>query len=70
MPNTLDLMPLPESNRKLLVWLHTGFLLIGIITVLLGQILPILSRRLHLNDFDGNRMFRTCYSTSVFEIFK
>ena len=37
--------------------LRAGFVLIGIITVLLGQILPILSLRLSLNDQESGYLF-------------
>lgn len=45
------------QKKRLLICLHAGFLLIGIITVLLGQILPILSSRLSLNDRQAGYLF-------------
>lgn len=40
-----------------MIFLRVGFILIGIITVLLGQILPILSLRLSLNDQESGYLF-------------
>jgi fucose permease len=69
MQNNPDLMLLPASNKKFLVWLHAGFLLIGIITVLLGQILPILSRRLSLNDSESGYFFIAQFAGSLLGVF-
>ncbi len=40
-----------------MIFLRAGFVLIGIVTVLLGQILPILSMRLSLNDQESGYLF-------------
>jgi fucose permease len=50
-------IPLVPAKKWFLILLHLGFLLIGIITVLLGQILPILSARLTLNDREAGYLF-------------
>lgn len=49
-------MPI-KSSRNLIIFLRAGFILIGIITVLLGQILPILSLRLSLSDQESGYLF-------------
>lgn len=46
-----------SSGRNLMIILRAGFILIGIVTVLLGQILPILSMRLSLNDQESGYLF-------------
>lgn len=58
-----------SSNKFLLIWLHTGFILIGIITVLIGQILPILSNRLSLTDSDSGYFFIAQFSGSLIGVF-
>lgn len=45
------------SRKTLMISLRAGFVLIGIITVLLGQILPTLSLRLSLNDQESGYLF-------------
>ena len=45
------------AKKRLLILLHAGFLLIGIVTVLLGQILPVLSKRLALDDREAGYLF-------------
>ncbi len=69
MPDNSNLKPLPDSNKRLLISLHIGFLLIGIITVLLGQILPILSRRLSLNDGESGYFFIAQFAGSLTGVF-
>lgn len=68
MPENADLIS-PASEKKLLIWLHIGFILIGIITVLLGQILPILSRRLFLNDNQAGYFFIAQFAGSLIGVF-
>ncbi len=53
------------SNKRLLIFLHAGFLLIGIITVILGQILPILAERLSLNDLSSGYFFTAQFAGSL-----
>lgn len=53
------------SNKRLLIFLHAGFLLIGIITVVLGQILPTLSARLSLNDLNSGYLFTAQFAGSL-----
>ncbi len=53
------------ARKRLLVLLHAGFLLIGIVTVLLGQILPVLSKRLSLNDREAGYLFVAQFTGSL-----
>ncbi len=55
----------PSAEKRLLISLHAGFLLIGIITVLLGQVLPILSERLSLNDLNAGYLFIAQFAGSL-----
>jgi FHS family glucose/mannose:H+ symporter-like MFS transporter len=54
------------SSRSLVIFLRVGFILIGIITVLLGQILPTLSLRLSLNDQESGYLFIGQFVGSLF----
>jgi fucose permease len=51
--------------RRLRFSIQFGFFLIGIVTVLLGQILPILSTRLSLNDAQAGILFLAQFSGSL-----
>src|ERR1041384_1140118 len=42
-----------------------GFFVIGVVTVLLGQILPILSARLQLNDAQSGGFFLAQFAGSI-----
>ena len=53
-----------ESSR-LKYYTLAGFFVIGIITVLLGQVLPILSARLNLNDAQAGAFFLAQFSGSI-----
>jgi fucose permease len=53
------------SRKRLLLLLHGAFLLIGIVTVLLGQILPILSRRFALDDRQAGYLFVAQFAGSL-----
>ncbi len=57
--------PNAESDRLLKFFLHFGFLASGIVTVLIGQILPILSTRLSLNDTQAGYFFIAQFSGSL-----
>lgn len=46
-----------SSRKHLIISLRAGFVLIGIVTVLLGQILPILAMRLSLSDKESGYLF-------------
>lgn len=47
----------PPAKKRLIIFLHVGFLLLGILTVLLGQILPFLTGELSLNDEQAGYLF-------------
>ena len=53
-----------ESSR-LKYYTLAGFFVIGIITVLIGQVLPILSARLSLNDAQAGTFFLAQFSGSI-----
>lgn len=57
--------PNAASDRLLKFLLHFGFLVSGTITVLIGQILPILSNRLALNDTQAGYFFIAQFSGSI-----
>lgn len=54
-----------ESDRLLKFLLHCGFLASGTITVLIGQVLPILSGRLSLSDTEAGYFFIAQFSGSI-----
>lgn len=54
-----------EPDRFLKIFLHFGFLVSGTITVLIGQILPILAARLSLNDTEVGYFFIAQFAGSV-----
>lgn len=58
--------PQPPAMRKLLMLLHAVFFLVGIITVLLGQILPVLIERLALDDRAAGYLFVAQFTGSLF----
>jgi FHS family glucose/mannose:H+ symporter-like MFS transporter len=51
--------------RPLTFIIHFAFLLCGIVTVLIGQILPVLSRRLDLDDAEAGGLFIAQFSGSL-----
>lgn len=53
------------ASKKILILLHAGFLLVGIITVLLGQILPVISRKFALSDTEAGYLFVAQFSSSL-----
>jgi fucose permease len=42
-----------------------GFFVIGVVTVLLGQVLPVLSKRLDLNDAQAGTFFLAQFLGSI-----
>ncbi|PYS97764.1 MAG: hypothetical protein DMF63_18715 [Acidobacteria bacterium] len=56
---------MPDKQRSLKYYTLFGFFVIGIITLLLGQVLPILSTRLHLNDAEAGTFFIAFYGGSL-----
>ncbi|MGI9035846.1 MAG: MFS transporter [Pyrinomonadaceae bacterium] len=57
------------SAAPLKILLHFGFLVSGIVTILIGQILPILSARLHLNDEQAGYFFTSQFTGSLIGTF-
>ncbi len=57
------------SRKSFMISIHIGFLLVGVITVLLGQILPVLSNRLTLNDRDAGYLFIAQFAGSLTGVF-
>lgn len=53
------------AKKRLVIFLHAGFLLIGILTVLLGQILPFLSARLAFSDEQAGYLFAAQFAGSL-----
>lgn len=68
MRNSLEQNP-DFSRRSILILLHTGFLLVGIITVLLGQILPILFQKLSISDAEAGYFFIAQFTGSLAGVF-
>lgn len=58
-------MPQPDSNRSLKIFLHIIFFLSGIVTVLIGQVLPILARHFSLNDLQVSYFFPAQFAGSL-----
>jgi len=53
------------DNRPITGVLHAVFLLSGITTVMIGQVLPIIMRRFSLNDLEASYFFPAFYSGSL-----
>ena len=51
--------------RRFIIFLHTGFFAVGILTVLLGQILPYLSRNLTVTDEQSGYFFVAQFGGSL-----
>ncbi|MFZ1701640.1 MAG: MFS transporter [Pyrinomonadaceae bacterium] len=62
---TIILMPDHRSSRPIKIVLHVIFLLSGIVTVLIGQVLPILARHFSLNDLDVSYFFPAQFGGSL-----
>ncbi|MGI8469701.1 MAG: MFS transporter [Pyrinomonadaceae bacterium] len=58
-----------SSAAPLKILLHFGFLVSGIVTILTGQILPILSARLRLNDEQAGYFFTVQFTGSLIGTF-
>lgn len=52
-------------SRRFVFLLHFAFFLSGIATVLIGQVLPVLFRKLSLNDSDGGQLFIAQFAGSL-----
>ena len=53
------------KDRKLAILLHFVFFLLGITTILIGQVLPILSRGLALNDLQAGYLFPAQFGGAI-----
>jgi fucose permease len=58
-----------SSVRFLKILLHLGFFLSGIATILIGQVLPILSKRFELNDLQAGFFFPAQFTGSIIGTF-
>ena len=60
-------MPQTTFNavRRLNILLRTGFFLTGIASVLIGQVLPILARKLEINDRQAGDFFIAQFAGSI-----
>ncbi len=59
-------MQQPTANRFLKINLHVVFFLSGIVTVLIGQLLPSLARHFSLNDLQVSFFFPAQFAGSLF----
>ncbi len=59
----------PKAIRALKILLHAGFFVSGIATVLIGQVLPVLSQRLNLNDGQSANFFIAQFTGSLIGTF-
>jgi FHS family glucose/mannose:H+ symporter-like MFS transporter len=67
MSETPAIQPNTSGNHFILLLLiHGGFVLIGIVTTLLGVIMPALSARLNLNDAQSGTLFTAQFAGSLF----
>jgi len=56
---------MPDNHRSLKYYTVLGFFVIGVITVLLGQVLPILRVRLQLNDAQSGLLLSAQFSGAL-----
>lgn len=56
---------MPDKHRSLKYYTLFGFFVIGVITVLLGQVLPILRGRLQLNDAQAGLLLSAQYAGAL-----
>lgn len=59
-------MPPKDDIRSLNLLLHAVFFVSGVATILIGQVLPILSDRFALNDLEAGYFFPAQFSGSLF----
>lgn len=63
-PRTID-NPQAQTNARLMVLLHAGFVLTGVVTTILGPMLPVLSARWGLSDARAGYLFTAQFSGSM-----
>jgi fucose permease len=56
---------LPENTRWIKIVLHALFLVSGAVTVLIGQLLPIMAAHFHLSDLQLSLYFPSQFAGSV-----
>jgi fucose permease len=54
-----------QRERQLALLLHGGFLLIGVVTTLLGPILPMLAAKWHLGDAEAGWLFTAQFTGGI-----
>ena len=57
------------NNRSIKLLLHFVFLLSGTTTILIGQVLPMITKRFSLNDLEGGNFFPAQFSGSILGTF-
>ena len=62
-------MAVESNNRLIKVLLHFVFLLSGIATILIGQVLPMITKRFSLNDLEAGNFFPAQFSGSILGTF-
>ena len=61
---TTELVPKSPSSRRAILLVHAGFILTGIITTLLGPLLPTLAARWALDDMRSGYLFLSQFTGS------
>jgi FHS family glucose/mannose:H+ symporter-like MFS transporter len=64
-PHTIDLPPTQAGRAGLIVLLHAGFVLTGVVNTILGPMLPLLSARWGLSDARAGYLFTAQFSGSM-----
>jgi MFS transporter, FHS family, glucose/mannose:H+ symporter len=65
MPATASTVAFPASNRLLTAFVHSGFVVAGAVTILLGPILPMLAARWSLKDAQTSYFFLAQFLTAI-----
>jgi MFS transporter, FHS family, glucose/mannose:H+ symporter len=63
-PRTID-NPQAQTSARLMALLHAGFVLTGVVTTILGPMLPVLSARWGLSDARAGYLFTAQFSGSM-----
>jgi fucose permease len=64
-PPLITAPALPPRTRQVTVPIHIGFLLVGVVNILLGPILPLLSARWSLNDAQAGHLFIAQFAGAI-----
>jgi len=62
-------MAVESNNRPIKLLLHFVFLLSGIATILIGQVLPMITKRFSLNDLEAGNFFPAQFFGSILGTF-